>query len=358
MAISLHSLRRTLFQQQPSPNNHQREQKIPFFEQAYLHLCNIVATIEKINPRTEEQLPHFLLGLSGGADSVFLFHLLLHAKNQQQLTFTAAHVNHQWREDAEETVDFCRQLCEKNQIPFIVDKLENYKHLLTFNGSSEAYGRQARQLFFKKICTEQNIPFVFLGHHCDDQVESFFIKLIRGATLEGIAGMQTITQNNIRPLLIFAKKDLVQYLIDNNLNWHHDSTNDSDLFLRNSIRSKLIPLINEIDERSSANIRRLQVHAQLDNDFFILETQKALSRIQVQEPQSKQIRYHIAAFFSEHPAIQKRMLSHLLYAHRYQGNLSEAIILEIIRFLMHNQGGEHQIKNLVLHKKQGFFWFA
>ncbi len=357
MAISLNSLRLTLFQQQPSPNN-QRKQTISVFEQAHVHLCNILTSIESIHPDKVKQIPHLLLGLSGGADSIFLFHLLLHAQHQKKLTFTAAHLNHQWRDDAQETVDFCAELCKKNQIPFIVDKLENYKHLLTFNGSSEAYGRQARQLFFKTICTEKNIPFLLLGHHADDQIESFFIKLIRGATLEGICGMQTIAQNSIRPLLIFAKKDLVQYLTDNNVSWHHDSTNDSELFLRNSIRSKLIPLINEIDPRSSVNIQRLQAHAQLDNDFFIIETKKALSRIQSQDSENKQLRYQISAFFNEHPAIQKRILTQLLYAHRYQGNLSEAIILEIIRFLMHNQGGEHLIKNLVLHKKQGFFWFA
>ena len=139
-----------MFQQQTSPNNN--KQKISVFEQAYVHLCNILASIESINPDKKKQIPHFLLGLSGGADSVFLFHLLLHAQNQKKLTFTAAHLNHQWRDDAQETVDFCAELCEKNQISFIVDKLESYKQFLTFNGSSEAYGRAARQLFFKKIC--------------------------------------------------------------------------------------------------------------------------------------------------------------------------------------------------------------
>ncbi|MBL4588277.1 tRNA lysidine(34) synthetase TilS [Candidatus Babeliales bacterium] len=341
-----------------------------FFEQAYKHLLHIIATIhpEKTSNLSSSKehvskeifpklhLPKLLLGLSGGADSVFLFHLLLHARSENKLDFVAAHLNHQWRDDADDTVTFCKILSEKHAVPFFIDMLETYKPHLINRGSSEDLGRQARLLFFKRTSDQQNIRWSVLGHHADDQIESFFIKLIRGTTLEGIGGMQTIAQNRIRPLLLFSKQQIISYLTEQGHAWYHDSTNDSDAFLRNKIRSQLIPSLQKVDQRSLTNIRRFQVHATLDADFFIHETNRAIERVTKNQPAETNARYSRSLFFREHPALQKRILTRLLYKNKYDGTISEGIILEIIRFLIHNQGGEHSIKHLVIHKKQDIFW--
>lgn len=339
-----------------------------FFEQAYKHLLQILTAIYPNNEKkkasglevfsTKPLLPRLLLGLSGGVDSVFLFHLLLHARAEKKLNFVAVHLNHQWRNDADETVTFCKILSEKNGVPFFVDMLETYRPNLKNRGSSEDLGRQARLLFFNKISSQQNIKWRILGHHFDDQIESFFIKLIRGTTVEGIGGMQTIKRNTIRPLLIFSKQQIIQYLTEQNYTWHHDSTNDLDIHLRNKIRLQLIPSLKSIDQRSLSNIRRFQVHAALDADFFLHETAEALKRMTKKQSDENNKKYSRSLYFKEHPAIQKRILTRLLYLHQYSGIISEGIILEIIRFLMHNQGGEHTIKHLVIHKKQDDFWIV
>lgn len=324
------------------------------FDAAYTHLNTILNNIQ----HDPAKPPTVLLGLSGGADSVFLFHLLLHAQKNNKLTFHAAHMNHEWRTDADKTVEFCEKLCQENEIPLTVHTLKDYEAEVKDTGSKEDFARRARLLFFKTLAEEKGIQWWTTAHHADDQIETFFIKLIRGATLDGLTGMRTVAPSSIRPLLPFSKNALLHYLKENNIEWHHDYTNDQDDHLRNRVRNSIIPSFIAADERGPANVLRFQALANLDNDFLQQMTLHAEKRITCDLTDKIGVTaYSLAAFMQEHPAIQNRLFAHLLYKHQFEGIVSERVILEIMRFLFQSKGGVHTVKNLAIHKKDETFWF-
>ncbi len=191
-----------------------------------------------------------VVGTSGGADSVTLVRVL------HQLGFqpTIAHLNHQLREresDADEI--FVRRLAEELDLPIAVAS-ENVKDLAQSRGLSlEMAARQARHGFFATF----GDATIALAHHADDQVETFFLKLARGAGSEGLGGMAPIQwigkTRLIRPMLDVPRKQIIEWLESNGIDWREDSSNSDETFIRNRVRHTLLPLL---EQKLNPNIRK------------------------------------------------------------------------------------------------------
>ena len=124
-----------------------------------------------------------VVGLSGGPDSVFLLHLL---STKFNIDLIAAHLDHEWRPDSHKDVEFCRDLAKKYDVPFVTQEISELPISLKFDGSLEDVGRRARRFFFESICTSHNADLIAVAHHAQDQQETFFIRLLRGASLTGL----------------------------------------------------------------------------------------------------------------------------------------------------------------------------
>ena len=121
-----------------------------------------------------------VVGFSGGPDSRLLLEWLLwYTKDNNRII--AAHLNHQWRSDADTEERDCFTMAEKLGITFISKKISEYHNHIRYNGSKEAFARLARRMFLENIAQENN-GIIALGHHQDDQIETFFIRLARGTT--------------------------------------------------------------------------------------------------------------------------------------------------------------------------------
>lgn len=146
---------------------------------------DLTAVVAYIN--TYALLPHggtIIVGLSGGADSVFLLYALYMLRSTYNIQVIAAHFNHEWRgQAADRDEEFCKDLAQKLDIPFVRSSMSMLKNNITYNGSKEAIGRAARRTFFASAYTEYNADAVALAHHASDQIETFLIRLIRGASL-------------------------------------------------------------------------------------------------------------------------------------------------------------------------------
>ena len=114
-------------------------------------------------------------------------------------------------------------------------------------GSQEDRGRRLRRTFLEKIAKEHSADAIALGHHQDDQQETFFLRLIRGASITGLAGMKPRHGLYIRPLLDCKKESILTYLRTEGLSFLHDSTNEDDSFLRNGIRLNVLPALRSCD---------------------------------------------------------------------------------------------------------------
>lgn len=173
-----------------------------------------------------------LVGVSGGADSVALLDLIVQSGYRPHV----CHLNHQWRgAESDADAEFVRTLAGKYGLPVTIESR-------AVAGDEDA-ARQARLEFFQSIA----IPTLALAHTADDQVETFLLRLLRGAGTAGLGGMlperRFGTLRIIRPLLNVRRAEVIEYLKSRQLTWREDTSNADRRFLRNRIRHELLPLL-------------------------------------------------------------------------------------------------------------------
>ena len=192
-----------------------------------------------------------LVAVSGGLDSMALLHLLHELSARHRWRLAVAHFNHQLRgrsSDADETL--VRQTAAALRLPFVAGRA-NVKALAQQSKLSvEMAARKLRHDFFARTARERKIRVVALAHHADDQVELFFLRVLRGAGGEGLAGMKwwspSPVDSNIRlvrPLLDSAKTELREFVRERKIHFRDDATNATLDLPRNRVRNELLPLL-------------------------------------------------------------------------------------------------------------------
>lgn len=185
------------------------------------------------------------VGLSGGADSVSLLHVLNSIKDELHFSLCAAHVNHQIRgAEAERDELFVKKLCQSLSVQLYVGSF-NIPEISKSTGESlELCGRRIRYEFFNSICDNAKIA---TAHNLNDSAETFFLNLSRGAGLNGLCGIPPVRENIIRPLIECSRAEIEKYCHDNELEFVTDSTNLCDDYTRNQIRHHILPVMTDIN---------------------------------------------------------------------------------------------------------------
>lgn len=293
-----------------------------------------------------------IIGLSGGPDSVFALHQLVQAREALGLTLLAAHLDHEWRASSQEDVQFCIRLCRSWDVPLVVKKGSELQKDFTNNGSQEDLGRAMRQFFLEEVRQQYQATCIVLAHHQNDQLETFFINLIRGTTITGLGGIPEKNGAYVRPLLNVSKKEILEYLTAQNIAYHTDPTNSSDAYLRNRIRATVIPALLACDSRALPNSIRAVKNLQDTEQFLQKVTATALQKVAHLDNTDKNI-LDLTKFFELEPYLQYRVLKLWLSAHSKTIRSSQRYLQEIMRFLESPRGGKHLISStLQLVKKQ------
>lgn len=186
--------------------------------------------------------PHWYVGFSGGIDSTVLLHLLhqWRAAHPGAPALTAIHVNHGLQPAAADWQRHCERVCESLALPLVSRSVE-----VLAAGSVEAAAREARYRVFESQLSSGAV--LFLGHHLDDQVETFFLRLMRGAGVDGLAGIPPRRRLGggllVRPLLQVARSEIEQYCAQHDLPYIQDPSNDDTAMDRNFLRVRLLPLL-------------------------------------------------------------------------------------------------------------------
>ena len=190
-----------------------------------------------------------LLAVSGGMDSMVLLELMQIAAKKDHLELIVAHVNHQLREESKSEADYLKKYCRKQKISYYSkvwahsDKTKN----------TEARARKFRYDFFTEVMEQEEIPVLLTAHHSDDQAETVLMKLTRGSALPNLVGIrakQSFANGLlIRPFLIFSKERLEAFAKESEIVYFEDSSNQSDLYMRNRIRHKVVPLLKKENSR-------------------------------------------------------------------------------------------------------------
>lgn len=192
-----------------------------------------------------------LVVVSGGLDSIVLLHALYRLASRHRWRLTVAHFNHQLRgrsSDADEKL--VRQTAAAMKLPFVAGRADVREFARKSKLSIEMAARKLRHDFFARTARKHKIHLITLAHHADDQVELFFLRLLRGAGGEGLAGMKWRAPSPVdskitlvRPLLDATKAELRRFARENKIRFREDATNALLDLPRNRLRHELLPLL-------------------------------------------------------------------------------------------------------------------
>ena len=205
-----------------------------------------------------------LAGISGGPDSVALLQLLVRLGWRPHV----CHLDHGWRgADSEADAAFVRDLAGQWELPATIERG-------TLPDQTEDAARTARFAFFESVAIRTGISKIVLGHTADDQVETFLLRLIRGAGVPGLVGIWPDRKIGglrvVRPLLGVSRDEVIAYLRANQLSWREDSSNQDSRFLRNRVRHELIPLLEQNYNPGIRDVLRRSADILRDEDYYLL----------------------------------------------------------------------------------------
>jgi len=231
----------------------------------------------------QNKLKKLLLGVSGGSDSVFLFHLMLSARDYApSLGLEVAHLNHNLRGlDSDSDLAFVQSLCQTNKIPCHTNSLMIANLAGKNKQSLELAARAARFDFFKKLLKKHDFDALLLGHNANDQAETILFNLTRGCGIAGLAGMQTLDLVSgtswplVRPLLAVPKTTIIKELSKKKIPFCQDKTNQDTTYTRNLIRHEVVPVLSRINPNLLATISRTAHLMQELNSYLEKQTQLA-----------------------------------------------------------------------------------
>lgn len=272
-----------------------------------------------------------IVAMSGGPDSVSLFHILLAFKEKFGLTLYLAHVNHMLRgSEAEADEKFVEKLGQEYGVECFVKRADVREYARENKIGEEEAGRKIRYSFFESLKETLGADKVALAHNLDDDVETFMFRLMRGTSLIGLEGIPVKRDFYVRPLLNIYKSEILHFLEQNGYGYRTDSSNLEDKYTRNSIRLNLIP---HIENNYSRNFKE-KVSALMEEIKEVnLILKKDIERI------SKQDSFYLNDIKEFPEYMKKRFIRE--YLEKYEIEISRRKIVDILSIL--NSGGSKEI---------------
>lgn len=243
------------------------------FEKTINHNLTKILQLDNITDNSKKKHIRLAVALSGGSDSLALT-IALHKLNYDVLAIL---VNHNLRVEAKKEIQQTIKTISKYNIKYIVKEWDG-----KVNKNLENEARNARYSLLLEACRENNIKYLCIGHHIDDQVETFLLNLARGSGLDGLCSMPYLKKidniNIIRPMLNLTKQDCVNYLTNKNISWCEDASNKDTKYKRNKIRY----LLEQIEDKQLLNKRICQTISTLQDvretiDVLIQQTEEHIA---------------------------------------------------------------------------------
>ncbi len=231
-----------------------------------------------------------ICAVSGGADSVALLFAMYLLRERLDITLEAAHFNHRLRgEESDADEAFVKKLCGRYDIPLHLDS----GRILPGKKGLEAAAREARYAFLRSLPGK-----IATAHTADDNAETVLLHLVRGTGLKGLGGISPMNGNVIRPMLTITRREVEAFLSEYALPHREDSTNATDLFLRNRIRRNVMPLLLQENPSLAENLSDMALGLREDEDYLSRMAGETLPGV--------------AALREMHPALRARALERFL----------------------------------------------
>ena len=198
------------------------------------------------------------IALSGGVDSIVLFHLLVTEYKDSYKELVVFHINHGLREESYEEAGFVEKFVKDFDVKFYKEELNMSDLERDSHTSEEMLARELRYQAFNKMAKLEGVTKLLTAHHKNDQVENILMRLLTGRSIDhSLAICEEIEMAGLtiyRPLLNSLKAELEEYAKEKNLHYYVDATNFDTDYTRNNIRHNIVPLLNDINSGSFDNL--------------------------------------------------------------------------------------------------------
>ncbi|HZK22051.1 MAG TPA: tRNA lysidine(34) synthetase TilS [Oscillospiraceae bacterium] len=304
-----------------------------------------VKTIKRYNMISEGDV--IVIGVSGGADSVSLLHLLIALSGSLNISITAAHLNHMLRGDeANRDERFVRKLCKSLNIPLITEKIDCEKTAKQSKLGIEECARNLRYKLFERAAEKFGAQKIATAHTANDNFETVLLNITRGAALKGVGGIPPVRGNIIRPIIECSRDEVLKYCDDNKLSYVTDSSNLCNDYSRNRIRNKVIPELLSINSGAVFAALRLSRLAGEDEVFLSSLSDELYSKAKIGDNE-----FDTKVLLSAKKPIRSRTFIKVVKDSTGENHGSEEMINAIDSVLIH--GGKVQIaKNLFVERKE------
>jgi tRNA(Ile)-lysidine synthase len=283
-----------------------------------------------------------IVGVSGGPDSLALLHFLYTKQQALGLRLIVVHVDHMFRgKESEQEMFFVKEICHQYRIPFEGKQINVTSYKEENNKSSQVAARECRYAFFREVMRKYDADFLALGHHGDDQIETVLMRLVRGSTLEGIAGIKSKrtfeTGYLIRPFLAVTKEEIQSYCANYQLAPCEDPSNNKETYTRNRFRKRILPYLKE--ENPLVHERFMQFSQLLveDDEYLQVLTAEKME-IVIKRREEDGITMAIPPFESLPIPLQRRgiqLILNYLYENK-QTDVSSIHINQVLTLLQSN----------------------
>ena len=198
------------------------------------------------------------IALSGGVDSIVLFHLLVTEYKDSYKELVVFHINHGLREESYEEAEFVEKFVKDFDVKFYKEELNMSDLERDSHTSEEMLARELRYQAFNKMAKLEGVTKLLTAHHKNDQVENILMRLLTGRSIDhSLAICEEIEMAGLtiyRPILNSLKAELEEYAKEKNLHYYVDATNFDTDYTRNNIRHNIVPLLNDINSGSFDNL--------------------------------------------------------------------------------------------------------
>src|SRR6056297_2245174 len=251
-----------------------------------------------------------LLGISGGPDSLTMLDLFDSLREKMRLRIMVFHLNHLFREEADQEAEYVNKICEERNISSIIKKYDVPSYV-------------------KK----------------EDLVETVLFNIFRGSGMRGLKGIEDVANIDclkiIHPLLIFYRSEILDYCEQNSLKPVYDPSNKSNLYSRNRIRNNILPMIEEqINSNVKKSVTRLSETIKEDYDFLDEYSCRVLNDILRKKGKRKYV-LDLEGLKKNHPAIIKRILNKVFF--KLKGNIDNFYYKnysDMLNFIRNNKTGD------------------